>query len=48
MIEVLMERDGMCADEAQEYLEFNYVGGYVGPSTPFVLYRLPMEELEHE
>lgn len=33
-VRILIERDGMTADEAREYLEFNTVGAWVGKSTP--------------
>jgi hypothetical protein len=29
-----MKRDGMEADEAREYIEFNVEGAYVGDETP--------------
>ena len=31
---ILMERDGMTQEEAQEYYEFNIVGAWVGEHTP--------------
>lgn len=36
---VLMFRDGMTADEADEYLEYNTLGAYVGENTPAFLVR---------
>ena len=33
-IKVLMDRDGMTEDEAEEFFEFNVVGTYVGERTP--------------
>lgn len=41
-VEILME-EGMDESEAVEYLEFNVLGAYVGPSTPLfaVFYRQP-------
>lgn len=33
-IEILMERDGMAEDEAQEFFDTNVVGAYVGVGTP--------------
>jgi hypothetical protein len=33
-VEVLVERDGMTAEEADEYLEFNTYCCYVGPNGP--------------
>jgi hypothetical protein len=41
-VEILME-DGMDEESAVEYLEFNVLGAYVGPSTPVfaMIYRQP-------
>ena len=40
-VAILVERDGMTPDEAQEYLDFNTLGAYVGEHTPiFVHVRL--------
>lgn len=33
-IEVLVERDGMTPEEADEYLSFNTLGAYVGENGP--------------
>lgn len=33
-IEVLMTRDGMIEEEAQEYFDFNVEGAYMGEKTP--------------
>lgn len=33
-VEILMARDGMTADEAMEYMDFNVTGAYVGKGTP--------------
>jgi len=33
-IEILMKRDGMSRDDADEYFDFNVTGGYVGEMTP--------------
>jgi len=35
-IEALMQ-EGMSHDEAVEYIEFNVVGGWLGPNTPVML-----------
>ena len=43
MRNVLMFRDGMTADEADEYLEFNVFGAYVGERTPVYLVRFADE-----
>lgn len=39
-IEVLMTRDGMTAEEAEEYFSFNVTGAWVGKQTPAYLIRL--------
>ena len=33
-IKILMERDGMSWEEAQEYFDFNVQGAYIGEKTP--------------
>lgn len=38
-VAILMERDGMTYDEAEEYMEFNVLGAYVGEATPVFLLR---------
>ena len=34
----LMDRDGMEAEEAREYIEFNIEGAYMGPDTPILVW----------
>ena len=36
--EILMKRDGMSAEEAREFIEFNIEGGYLGPHTPILVW----------
>lgn len=36
--ETLMKRDGMDAEEAREFIEFNIEGAYVGPDTPILVW----------
>ena len=38
-VRILMERDGMDEDEAQEFVEVNVAGAYIGPATPLFLRR---------
>jgi hypothetical protein len=38
-IEVLVQRDGMTVEDAEEYFEFNVSGAWVGPHTPLILVR---------
>jgi hypothetical protein len=40
VIEILMERDGMSFDAAEDYFGFNIVGGYHGDGTPVFLNRV--------
>ncbi len=44
-IEILMQRDKMTREEAEEYLEYNSIGAWVGDETPVWLERLSLEEL---
>ena len=37
-VQILTERDGMSEEDAEEYLQFNAIGAYVGPETPLFLY----------
>ena len=34
---VLVRRDGLSEEEADEYLQFNVIGAYAGPNTPYFL-----------
>lgn len=38
-IEILMERDGMDEMDAQEFIEYNYTGAFIGEYTPYWLWR---------
>jgi hypothetical protein len=42
-IEILMQRDGMSHEEAQEFFAFNTVGAWAGEMTPLFLWRRPEE-----
>jgi hypothetical protein len=42
----LMQRDGMTAEEAREYIEFNIEGAYMGPHTAIVVW--PNDEWDTE
>lgn len=42
-VDILCERDGMSLDEAEEWLDFNVVGAWVGEHTPVWLTM----ELDH-
>ena len=36
---IFMQRDGMSAYEAREFIEFNIEGGYIGVDTPVLVWR---------
>ena len=40
-IGILMKRDGMGRDEAEEFFEFNVIGAWVGDATPVFARLLP-------
>lgn len=40
MVQICVERDGMGHMDALEHLEFNVLGGWLGPNTPVVLLNL--------
>lgn len=40
MINVLMFRDGMSYEDADEYIEFNCIGAYVGEQTPIIMFEM--------
>lgn len=47
IIQIFMERDGMTAEDAEEFYQFNVHGAYHGTQTPVVLYtKEPGETLE--
>lgn len=37
IIEILMNRDGMSREDAEEFFDFNIAGAHMGPSTPLYL-----------
>ena len=45
--EILM-RDGMDAEEAREYIEFNIEGGYIGIETPVLVWPNDLWDGEYD
>jgi len=41
MMDILMERDSMDYEEAEEYISFNVAGAWVGEQTPLII--MPVE-----
>mgnify|MGYP003131922295 CR=1 FL=1 len=46
MFQTLIDRDGMTAEEAMEYFEFNIQGAYVGEDTPIYVWPGTLEDIE--
>lgn len=45
-LQILVDRDGMSREEAEEYMEFNVVGAWVGDGTPAFVRTCTMQEAE--
>ena len=45
-IQILMERDGMTLEEANEFFEFNTIGAFVGELTPCFVSLFENDEAE--
>lgn len=43
-IEILMKRDGMTDEEAEEFFSFNTIGAWMGDSTPAFAVIVPRKE----
>ena len=48
VIAILMKRDGMSRDDAEEFIEFNITGAWVGEMTPVFLRRVGLAEVLYE
>ncbi len=48
MVAILMKRDGMSRDEAEEFIEFNVTGAWMGEMTPVFLRRVGLAEVLQE
>ena len=48
MVNVLMTRDGMTYEEAEEYIDFNIVGSWIGDTTPIIVNKKSMKQIEEE
>jgi hypothetical protein len=46
-LQILMQRDGMTFDEAEEYFEYNVIGSYVGDRMPVFLITMKEVTVEH-
>ena len=48
MVKVLVTRDDMSYEEAEEYIDFNIVGAWIGDTTPIIVTKKNIEEIEEE
>ena len=46
LINILMKRDGLSFDEAEDYVCYNIEGAYMGSYTPVLMMELPPDEIE--
>lgn len=44
VLELLCRRDGMTHEDAQEHIEFNILGAWVGPGTPIFVKRVSLSQ----
>jgi hypothetical protein len=45
-VDILVKRDKMTEEEAEEYISFNVTGAYMGELTPLFVYDLRSEEAD--
>ena len=48
MVKVLVTRDDMSYEEAEEYIDFNIVGAWIGDTTPIIVTKKNIKEIEEE
>ena len=48
MVKVLVTRDDMSYEEAEEYIDFNIVGAWIGDTTPIIVTKKSIKEIEEE
>ena len=48
MVKVLVTRDDMSYEEAEEYIDFNIVGAWIGDTTPIIVTKKSLKEIEEE
>ena len=45
-VQILVERDGMTEEEAEEFMEFNVTGAWVGKGTPVFLRPMSLDDAQ--
>ena len=48
MVKILVARDDMSYKEAQEYVDFNIVGAWIGDTTPIIVNKKSIKEINEE
>ena len=48
MVKVLVTRDDMSYEEAEEYIDFNIVGAWIGDTTPIIVNKKSIKEINEE
>ena len=48
MVKILVTRDDMSYEEAEEYIDYNIVGAWIGDTTPIIVTKKIIEEIEEE
>ena len=48
MVKILVTRDDMSYEEAEEYIDFNIVGAWIGDTTPIIVTKKNIEDIEEE
>jgi hypothetical protein len=46
IVSILMHESGLSLDEAEEYISYNIEGGYVGETTPIIVWPCAMDRVE--
>ena len=48
MVKILVTRDDMSYEEAEEFIDYNIVGAWIGDTTPIIVTKKNIEEIEEE
>ena len=48
MVKVLVTRDDMSYEEAEEYIDFNIVGAWIGDTPPIIVTKKGIKEIDEE
>ena len=48
MVKVLVTRDDMSYEEAEEYIDYNVIGAWIGDTTPIIVSKKSIKKIEEE